>query len=100
MSESGDIGAKGPMVRTSLEWIQWMRKHPPAWVCETYLDMNREKNEEMDSSNNNKSRTSAWSISTTTPSPTSLKTELYSENHHEEAYLFCLADTRLSWSLR
>ena len=48
MSESGYIGAKGPMVRTSLEWIQWMRKHPPAWVCETYLDMNREKNEEMD----------------------------------------------------
>ena len=51
-------------------------------------------------SNNNTSRTSAWSISTTTPSPTSLKTELYSENHHEEACLFFLADTRLPWSLR
>ena len=48
MSESGYIGAKGPMVRTSLECIQWMRKHPPAWVCETYLDMDREKNEEID----------------------------------------------------
>ena len=48
MSESGYIGAKGPIVRTFLEWIQWMRKHPPAWVCETYLEMNREKNEEMD----------------------------------------------------
>ena len=48
MSESGYIGAKGPMVRTSLEWIQWTRKHPPAWVCETNLDINREKNEEME----------------------------------------------------
>ena len=48
ISESGYIGAKGPMVRTSLEWIQWIRKHPPALVCETYLDMNTEKNEEMD----------------------------------------------------
>ena len=47
MSGSGYIGAKGPMVRTSLEWIQWIRKHPPTWVCETYLDMNREKNDEM-----------------------------------------------------
>ena len=51
-------------------------------------------------SNNNTSRTSAWSISTTTPSPTSLKTELYSGKHYEEAYLFFLADTRLAWSLR
>ena len=51
-------------------------------------------------SNNNTSRTSAWSISTTTPSPTSLKTELYSGKHHEEAYLFFLADTLLPWSLR
>ena len=25
-----------------------MSKHPPEWVCETYLNMNREKNEEMD----------------------------------------------------
>ena len=25
-----------------------MCKHPPAWVRETYLDMNREENEEMD----------------------------------------------------
>ena len=39
-------------------------------------------------------------LETTTPSPTSLKTELYSENHHEEAYLFFLADTRPPWSLR
>ena len=48
MSESGYIGAKGPMVRTSLKWIQWMRKHLSTWVCETYLNMNREKNKEMD----------------------------------------------------
>ena len=139
MSDSGYIGAKGPMIRTSLEWIQWMHKHPPAWVCETYLNMNKEKNEEMDRmagelillkkytddvdeenmrlrlsgpgpkehkeevekfSNNNPSRTSAWSISTTTPSPTSLKTELDSRKHYKEAYLFFLADTRLPWSLR
>ena len=52
------------------------------------------------SSNNNTSRTSAWSISTTTPSPTLLKTELYSGKYHEETYLFFLADTPLPWSLR
>ena len=48
MSGGGYIGAKGPMVRTSLKWIQWMRKHPLARVWETYLDINREKNEEID----------------------------------------------------
>ena len=51
-------------------------------------------------SNNNTSRTSAWSISTTMPSPTSLKTELYLGKHLPEAYLFFLADTRLPWLLR
>ena len=48
MSESGYIGPIGPIVRTSLDWIQWIHKQTPAWVCETYLDMNRETNEEMD----------------------------------------------------
>ena len=47
VSESGYIRVKGPMVRGSFEWIQWIRKHLPAWVCGTYLNMKREKNEEM-----------------------------------------------------
>ena len=38
-------------------------------------------------SNNNTSGTTTWWISTTTPSPTSLKTGLYSGQHHEQTYL-------------
>ena len=66
----------------------------------TDLGLMKEELFEDKSSNNNTSRTSAWSISTTTASPTSLKTELYSGKHHEEACQFFLADTRLPCSLR
>ena len=43
---------------------------------------------------------SAWCISATTASPTSLKTGLYSERLCEQTYLLSILPTRLCWPLQ
>ena len=50
-------------------------------------------------SNNNTSRMSAWCISATTASPTSLKPGLYSERPYDQTYLLLFLLSRLCWPL-
>ena len=51
------------------------------------------------SRNNNTSGITTWWISTTTPSPLSLKTGLYSGHYSQQLYLLLLVVSRFSWLL-